>query len=247
EVYEDNLSRCLVVAVDESEAQTQAVIGYQNRRAAGLVDTEEEAQLQTFLRSCARLLDRSKRVVNPYATAVSLPAEAHKLRRLNALYQSFVRQIVLLHQYQRQTDKKGRIIAEVSDLQAACELLFDAIVLKVDELDGALRFFFERLKSYVLERGKNYEFTRREVRQALRISKTQQHTYLTQLLELEYLKQVGGYANRGLTYKVEYWDDAEALRARLKSDLNAQLAQIEGETRTPRNANRTPGRTPAPA
>lgn len=247
EVYEDNLSRCLVVAVDESEAQTRAVVDYQNRRAAGLIDGAEERSLRGFLRSCARLLDRSKTVVNPYATAVALPAEASKLRRLNALYQSFVRQIVLLHQHQRKTDQKGRLIAEVSDLRAACELLFDAIVLRVDELDGALRFFFDRLKSYVLERGREYEFTRREIRQALRISKTQQHTYLTQLLELEYLKQVGGYANRGLTYKVEYWDDSAALRARLKADLTVQLDQIQEHTRTPRNANRTPGRTPTPA
>ena len=243
EVYEDNLSRCLIVAVDETEVQTKAVIDYQNRRAAGLIDTEEESQLKTFLRGCARLLDRSKTVVNPYATAIQLPAEASKLRRLNALYQSFVRQIVLLHQYQRQTDEKGRIIAEASDLKAACEILFDSILLKVDELDGALRFFFERLKNYVLERGREYEFTRREIRQALRISKTQQHNYLTQLLELEYLKQVGGYANRGLTYKIAYWDDSAALRSRIKDELNAQLAKIEQKP----ERHGTPVRTPQPA
>ncbi|NJC27504.1 ATP-binding protein [Neolewinella antarctica] len=240
EVYEDNLSRSLVVAVDESKEQTRAVVDYQNRRAAGLVDVEEERSLRDFLRSWARLLDRSKVVVNPYAMSVALPAEASKLRRLNALYQSFVRQIVLLHQHQRKTDGKGRLITEVSDLKAACELLFDAIVLKVDELDGALRFFFENLKKYILERGREYEFTRREVRQALRISKTQQHTYLTQLLELEYLKQVGGYANRGLTYKMAYWDDSTALRARLKAELNAQLAKLEQKG----ERSGTPGRTP---
>ena len=243
EVYEDNLSRCLIVAVDETDVQTKAVIDYQNRRAAGLIDVEEERQLRTFLRGCARLLDRSKTVVNPYATAIQLPAEASKLRRLNALYQSFVRQIVLLHQHQRQTDKKGRVVAEVSDLKAACDILFDSILLKVDELDGALRFFFERLKNYVLERGREYEFTRREIRQALRISKTQQHTYLTQLLELEYLKQVGGYANRGLTYKIAYWDDSAALRSRIKGELNAQLERIEGKS----ERHGTPVRTLEPA
>ena len=243
EVYEDNLSRCLVVAVDESEEQTRAVVDYQNRRAAGLVDGAEERSLRDFLRGCARLLDRTRAVVNPYATAVALPAEASKLRRLNALYQSFVRQIVLLHQHQRKTDKQGRLVAEVVDLRAACDLLFDAIVLKVDELDGALRFFFENLKAYVLKRGRDYEFTRREVRQALRISKTQQHTYLTGLLELEYLKQVGGYANRGLTYRVAYWDDSAALRSRLRTDLTAQLDQIEGKG----EHHRTPVRTPEPA
>ena len=81
------------------------------------------------------------------------------------------------------------------------------------------------------------------MRQALRISKTQQHTYLTGLLELEYLKQVGGYANRGLTYRVAYWDDSAALRSRLRTDLTAQLDQIEGKG----EHHRTPVRTPEPA
>ncbi|MEL6275470.1 MAG: hypothetical protein AAFU03_10250, partial [Bacteroidota bacterium] len=87
------------------------------------------------------------------------------------------------------------------------------------------------------------EFTRREVRQALRISKTQQHAYLTQLLELEYIKQVGGYANRGLTYKIAYWDNAEAVRDQLKRHLSTQLAKI---TEKPEH-QRTPDRTPAAA
>ncbi|MEL6391588.1 MAG: toprim domain-containing protein [Bacteroidota bacterium] len=241
EIYEDNLSRSLVVAVDESQAQTEAVIDYQNRRAAGLVDTTEEKQLRLFLRTCARLLDRSKTVVNPYATKIQLPAEASKLRRLNALYQSFVRQIVLLHQYQRKTDHLGRLIAEPSDLQAACDILFDAILLKVDELDGALRYFYERLKTYVLTRGKDYEFSRREVRQALRISKTQQHTYLTQLLELEYVKQTGGYANRGLLYKIAYWDNVEVIRSRIQADLRSQVEKIQRKG----ERHGTPERTPA--
>jgi len=243
EVYDDNVSRCLVVAVDETDEQTRAVVDYQNRKAAGLIDVGEERQLRMFLRSCARLLDRSRPVVNPYATAVALPAEASKLRRLNSLYQSFVRQIVLLHQHQRKTDKRGRLVAEVSDLRAACDLLFDAIVLRVDELDGALRYFFERLKEYVTARSRDYEFTRKEVRQALRISKTQQHTYLTQLLELEYIRQVGGYANRGLTYRIDHWDDAAALRARLKAELSAQLDNLAGKG----ERHGTPDRTPATA
>jgi hypothetical protein len=135
------------------------------------------------------------------------------------------------------------VIAEASDLKAACDILFDSILLNVDELDGALRFFFERLKTYVLERGREYEFTRREIRQALRISKTQQHNYLTQLLDLEYLKQGGGYANRGLTYKVAHWDDSAALRAGIKAKLNTQLEEIEKKP----ERHGTPVRTPEPA
>ena len=40
--------------------------------------------------------------------------------------------------------------------------MFESIILKVDELDGALRSFYEKLKSYVKKRGNKYEFSRLE-------------------------------------------------------------------------------------
>jgi DNA primase len=40
-------------------------------------------------------------VINPYADRVQLPREAHKIRRLNDLYQSFVKQVTLINQYRR--------------------------------------------------------------------------------------------------------------------------------------------------
>ena len=37
-LYEDNISRCFVIAVDESSAQDTRIIKYQNERAAGIID-----------------------------------------------------------------------------------------------------------------------------------------------------------------------------------------------------------------
>ena len=104
--------------------------------------------------------------------------------------------------------------------------MFDSIILKVDELDGSLRLFYEDLKKYINKHGKEYEFTQREIRQALRISKTQMHRFLRDLLEMEYLQQAGGYANRGFKYKVSYWDDIEKLRSRIKGHLTDQLKNL---------------------
>lgn len=237
EVYEDNVSRCFVVAVDESREQSLRVIRYQNDRSAGVIDGKCEHQTKAFLQNCLRLLQPLE-VVNPYANRIHLPEDAHKIRRLNELYQSFVRQITLLHQYQRQRDEQGRLITTVADLRAACAILFESIVLKVDELDGSLRQFFERLKTYVADKSPTYEFNRFEVRQATGVSKTRQHHYVHQLLELEYLKQYG-FANRGYRYRIAHWDDAAALRAQLRQHLDEQLAQLEAEH--PRTPAGTPG------
>jgi len=226
EIYEDNMSRCFLLAVDETKAQTGRIITYQNQKACGKIDAREEEKATAFIRHCVRLL-KPYQVVNPYADQVSLPEEAQKIRRLNALYQCYVKQITLLHQYQRKQDKEGRLISEKEDLQIAAEIMFDSIVLKVDELDGSLRLFYEHLKDYVkVNGGENYDsycFTQREVRQALKVSKTQLHRYINDLLDLEYIRQVGGYANRGYEYKILYWDNIRALRAKVKRHLQGQL------------------------
>ena len=225
EIYEDNMSRCFLVAVDETAEQTQRIIHYQNQLSAGLIDRHRQEQNKHFIQNSLRLL-RPYEVVNPFAGRLNLPPEAHKIRRLNELYQAFVAQVTLLNQFQRQKDDKGRLIVTKEDLQTACHIMFESIVLKVDELDGSLRLFYEQLKTYIQSKGREYEFTRREVRQLLGVSKTQQHSYFMRLEELEYLKQSGGYANRGLHYKISHWDSYTALRAKIKDHLEGQLAQI---------------------
>jgi len=227
EIYEDNMGRCLVVAVDESREQTLRVIEAQNKRAAGQSNTAEESRAATFLQHCMRML-KPVDVVNPYAHQVQLPPQVHKIRRLNELYQSFVKQITVIHQYQRKTDEKGRLVSQKEDLQAACDILFESIVLKVDELDGSLRQFYEQLKGYVMkqENPQKYEFTRLETRQHIAVGKTQQHNYINRLIELEYIVQSGGHINRGLRYKINYWDNMEVMREKIKAHLYSQLEKI---------------------
>lgn len=224
EIYEDNISRCFVVAVDESKAQNLRVIEYQNNKSAGAIDGKKEEANREFLQNVIRLLQPLE-VINPFANKIKLPEDAHKIRRLNELYQSFVRQITLLNQFQRKQDAHGRLITEKEDLKMACEILFESIVLKVDELDGSLRQFFERLKKYVEKLGEDYEFTRREVRQEMRVSEAQMRRYVNTLLQMEYLQQ-RGFANRGYRYKISYWDDNEQLRKRIKNGISEQLETI---------------------
>jgi DNA primase len=221
EIYEDNISRCFVIAVDESKEQTLRVIDYQNKISAGLIDKEEQKRVVSFAQNCIRLL-KPYEVINPFATQIKLPEKAHKIRRLNELYHSLVKQVTLLHQYQRKKDDEGRIISEPEDLITACDIMFESILLKVDELDGALRHFFERLKSYVESHSRDYEFDRFEIREATRVSKTQQHVYMSRLVELEYLRQ-NGFANRGYKYKIQHWDNLSAMRKEIKDFLQVQL------------------------
>jgi len=237
EVYYDNMSRSVIIGIDESEEQTDRIIQHQNEKLAGIIDEKKEKEARDFLQNCMRCI-KPLEVVNRYADKIRLPVEAKMLRRLNTHYQCFVKQITILHQYQRKTDEYGRLIAEPQDLQMACDILFDAIMLKVDDLDTSLRQFFDRMKVHIKKLAKGQEasvfvFTQRDVRIALNISKTQCFRYMEDLELLEYVQKTGGYANRGFKYKIVYWDDMEKIRERIKEQLGEQLTKLNGSGGTP--------------
>jgi DNA primase len=231
EVYEDNMSRVFLIAVDESTEQTKKIIEYQNKKASGEINNKEEAQIKTEIQNLIRLLEPYE-VINPYARQIQLPPEAHKIRRLNDLFQSFIKMVVLLHQYQRKKNAQGKLIARIEDVAIAIEIMFESIVLKVDELDGSLRQFYEKLKAYLQKQYKeNYnkiEFTQREIRQALHLSKAQCSRCFTQLATLEYIVIKNENNLRKVHYKIDYWDSYTALRDRIKTNLKTQLDQLEG-------------------
>lgn len=230
EMYEDNISRSFLIAVDESKEQTAKIIQYQNNMSAGLIDKGEQKKVVGFVQNCIRLLQPYE-VVNLYANKIRLPEEAHKIRRLNELYQSFVRQVTLINQYNRKRDKQGRLLTQKEDLQTACDILFESIVLKVDELDGSLRQFFERLKAYLKGKTENNsqsdtDFTQREIRQALNISKAQCSRNMRRLRAMEYITSTYSNNQRKVKYKIDYWDNYAKLRAKIKDDLNNQISEL---------------------
>jgi DNA primase len=230
ELYEDNMGRVFIIAVDESLEQTKRIIEYQNKKAAGLIDEQEEKRTAEFIERFVREL-KVYSVINPYANQLHLPEEAHKIRRLNDLFQSFVKIVTMVNQYQRRIDSKQRLIAQIEDLEIAVEMMFECIVLKVDELDGSLRQFYERLKEYLRQEYKEnldkIEFTQREIRQALQMSKAQCSRYFSQLQELEYITAAQGHNLRKVTYRIDYWDNYKALRERIKVNLQDQLRALK--------------------
>ncbi|WP_258928787.1 hypothetical protein [Flavobacterium davisii] len=227
------MSRSFLIAVDESKEQTARIIDYQNKRNAGEIDPQESQKAINFIQQIIRNL-KEYEVINPYATQLHLPEKVHKIRRLNEMYQAVIKQVTFLNQYQRQIVKSPSfggvgeaLITEIEDIEQATEVLFESIILKVDELDGSLRQFFERLKKHV--KNENQEFILRDIRQDLGISKTQIFRYIQTLLELEYIKQVGGFANKGIKYKISYWDNYQKLRAEIKDYLMNQIESLKNK------------------
>lgn len=227
ELYMDNMSRSIMLGIDESEEQTLRIIKRQNQKKAGLSSQETEQEAKQLLRNCMRVL-KPHQVVNPFADKLMLPLEAKMLRRLNEHFQDFVCQITLLHQYQRKTDSQGRLITTKEDIRTAVEIFFSAIVLKVDELDASTRQFFESIKTYVRTqtKGTTHKFSALEIRQATNKEKSTANRYIKTLQGLEYIQQVEGAANKGFKYIISYFDNIEKLKAKIKQDLNIQLEEL---------------------
>lgn len=223
EIYEDNMSRSFLLAVDESQDQTDKIINYQNKRIAGEINEKDQEKAKELLQKIIRAL-KVEEVQNPYATQIHLPENVHKKRRLNEMFQSIIKQITIINQYQRRTNN-GRIVTEIIDIENAVEILFESIILKIDELDGSLRQFFEKLK----KKFKTDDFTRFEAMEATGFKKTQLQYYINQLVQLEYIKQYG-HGNKGYKYKIFHFDDIQSVRKKLKDHFIKQIQQLKPNT-----------------
>ena len=223
ELYEDNMSRSFLLAVDESQDQTDRIINYQNKRIAGEINEQSQEKAKEQLQKILRAL-KVEEVQNPYATQIQLPENVHKKRRLNEMFQSIIKQITIINQYQRRTTN-GKIITQIEDVENAVEILFESIILKIDELDGSLRQFFEHLK----KKFKTDDFTRFEAMEVTGFKKTQLQHYINQLVQLEYIKQFG-HGNKGYKYKIFHFDDIQSVRKKLKDHFTKQIQQLKPNT-----------------
>ena len=97
-------------------------------------------------------------------------------------------------------------------------------------MDASSRQLYDRLKEYVLTspKGKKHTFSRRELREALRMKKTKTAEFIGLLLELEYIHIESGSVNRGYNYQITEWDEGlSKLQERIKADLSDQLHRIK--------------------
>jgi len=54
--------------------------------------------------------------------------------------------------------------------------------------------------------------------------------YASDLANLEYIRQSGGYQNKGFMYRICYWDNYQAMRERIKQSLEEQIKALKSGT-----------------
>jgi len=214
EVDEELKNRCLVLGVDESREQTQAIHRLQRdkRTLDGLFRKARREELTTLHQNAQRLL-RPLDVLNPYAQLLTFPDQATRTRRDHEKYLTLIDTIALVHQYQRQvqvTERDGErveyIEATAADVRLANDLAHDVLGRSLDELPPQTRRLLLLLERHVGAECKRqsiapaaYRFSRRVLREAIGWGDTQLKLHLGRLVDLEYL-----VAHRGAHGAHEY-------------------------------------------
>ncbi|MCI4005020.1 CHC2 zinc finger domain-containing protein [Dickeya dianthicola] len=239
DVDEELLNRCLVLTVNESREQTQAIHAMQRhgQTLAGLLQSSEKQYLTRLHQNAQRLL-RPLKVVNPYADRLTFLSDKTRTRRDHMKYLTLIQAIALLHQYQREVKRvthRGQVIeyieVEKSDIALANQLAHEVLGRTLDEMPPQTRKLLVWLKGWVQEtaqgqavKADEIRFTRRDVRSSLGWGDTQLKIHLGRLLEMEYLLLF----RRGLTYEYGLlWDGDDNGGAHLCGLLEVEDATPE--------------------
>jgi DNA primase len=212
-------NRCLVLAVDESREQTQAIHRLQRdkRTLEGLARKATKKALQHLHQNAQRLL-KPLEVLNPYSGQLTFPDQATRTRRDHEKYLTLIDVIALLHQYQRAlstTLRDGQSVecveATLEDIALANELAHEVLGRSLDELPPQTRRLLGLLDGFVgaraaeqaIERAQ-VRFSRRELREATGIGDTQLRLHLERLVELEYVLARREGAGGRFVYELVY-------------------------------------------
>ena len=209
---EELLNRCLVLTINESRAQTEAIHRRQRqaRTLAGLVATKEAEAIRSLHRAAQTLL-KPLAVVNPYAEALTFRSESTRMRRDHQKYLTLIDAIAFLRQHQRPlySTMVGAQAVEyvevtLEDIELANRLAHEVLGRSLDELPPQTRRLLGVLTEYVSERGateaiapKDLRFTRKDIRALSGITDTALRLHLERLVELDYLiAHRGGFGSR---------------------------------------------------
>lgn len=201
-------NRCIVVGVDEDQAQTRAILAAQRhaQTIGGLLAKTERDELRSLHANAQRLLEPVA-VVNPLAPSLSFADGRTRARRDHAKFLTLIRAVALLHQHQRPRKRVSRHGVEVVFIEATSDDV--AVVERLApllfggptdaELAPQTRRLLALLDALVASeanaarcRREDVRFTRRQAREHTGWSDFALRRHLARLVDLEFV-----HAHRG--------------------------------------------------
>jgi DNA primase len=215
DIDEELLNRCLVLTVNESREQTQAIHQAQRlkRTLQGLESKIKKEKVLQLHRNAQRLL-KPLAVINPYADQLTFLSDKTRTRRDHEKYLTLIDTIALLYQYQRTPKKLGEleyIEVQLSDIELANQLAHEVLGKTLDELPPQTRKLLKEIQLWVQQSckvdgiaQKDFRFSRKQIRDQIQWSDNQLKIHCKRLEEMEYLLVHRGSRGQLLEYELLY-------------------------------------------
>jgi DNA primase len=240
DIDEELLNRCLVLTVNESREQTEAIHHAQRlkRTLKGLESKIEKALVLQLHRNAQRLL-KPLTIINPYADQLTFLADKTRTRRDHEKYLTLIDSIALLHQYQREIKKLGAldyIEVTTQDIALANRLAHEVLGKTLDELPPQTRQLLTIIHRMVSASCKaqgveqhQLRFSRKQIREFSGWGNTQLKIHCNRLEDMEYLLVHRGGRGQSFDYELLYQGEGEKGKAFVMGLVDATLLQHKNE------------------
>ena len=220
DIDEELLNRCLVLTVNESREQTEAIHHAQRlkRTLKGLESKIKKEQVLQLHRNAQRLL-KPLAVINPYADQLTFLSDKTRTRRDHEKYLTLIDSIALLHQYQREIKTLGAldyIEVTASDIALANQLAHEVLGKTLDELPPQTRKLLKEIQIWVQQcckvdgiEQRDFRFSRKQIREYIQWSDNQLKIHCKRLEEMEYLLVHRGGRGQLMEYELLYNGNTE--------------------------------------
>jgi DNA primase len=231
DIDEELLNRCLVLTVNESREQTEAIHRAQRlkRTLTGLESKIKKSFVLQLHRNAQRLL-KPLTIINPYADQLTFLSDKTRTRRDHEKYLTLIDSIALLHQYQRTTKTlNGLEYIEVipQDIALANRLAHEVLGKTLDELPPQTRKLLKDIQAWVQQSCKvdgigqrDFRFTRKQLRDVTGWGNTQLKIHLARLEDMEFLATHSMPRIKTFAYELLFDGSAESDGAHLMGLLD---------------------------
>jgi len=220
----------LCINLNHSHIQDIAIMDYQKKCKAGLIQNEEIKTVQLNLKNAIATL-QNVGVINPFATFINLPEEVAYPRKSLLLLLNFIDVITYFFQYQREqmVDKTtGEVFVKThpDDIELAFKLLKNNLFRRADELSTSARGFFHWLSTFLTD-AKTNQFTALDIRKAKAIHPRTLNRYLQELKLFSYIQIAGGNKHReGFVYKTTNIGNQTDVKSKIEQALQETLTNV---------------------
>jgi DNA primase catalytic core len=253
DIDEELMNRCLVLSVNESREQTEAIHRMQRQRQTieGLLADQDKKARVTLHQNAQRLL-RPLLVANPFAEKLTFLSDKTRTRRDHMKYLTLIQTVTLLHQYQRpikRIEHHGKLLEYIevtpADIEIANRLAHEVLGRSLDELPPQTRNLLALILDMVKAgceaqqlKQSDFRFSRKEVRDYCHWGNTQLKVHLGRLEEMEYLLVHRGGRGQKIVYELLY--QGEGVNGeRFMQGLIDPMGLVQGEKKSGSGENRS--------